>query len=48
MANIITSPLPDVVIPDVTITDYVLGRADELSDQPAITDTSGRATPSAN
>ncbi|HUW02012.1 MAG TPA: AMP-binding protein [Acidimicrobiales bacterium] len=42
MANIIKSPLPDVVIPDVTITDYVLGKADELADQPAITDTSGR------
>ena len=36
-----TSPLPDVDIPDVTITTHVLRRADELADRLAITDASG-------
>lgn len=42
MAKIITSPLPDVEIPDISITDYVLQKADELADQVAITDPTGR------
>lgn len=33
-----TSPLPDVVIPDVPVTDYVLRRASELADKPALID----------
>ena len=37
------SPLADVEIPDVPLTDYVLARADELGDKPALVDgTSGR------
>ena len=38
MSIIHTSPLPDVVIPDVSITSLVLGRAVELADRVAITD----------
>ena len=42
MSNIIhTSPLPEVEIPDVTITAHVLRRASELADKVAIQDTSG-------
>lgn len=33
-----TSPLPDVEIPDLSLTDYVLARADELGDKPALID----------
>jgi 4-coumarate--CoA ligase len=33
-----TSPYPDVVIPDVPITEYVLRLADRLADQPALID----------
>ncbi len=37
------SPLPDVEIPDVPLVDYVLARAEELGDKPALIDgTSGR------
>ena len=37
------SPLADVEIPDVPLTDYVLARADELGDKPALVDgASGR------
>lgn len=36
-----TSPLPDVEIPDVSITAHVLRRADELADRVAIQDTTG-------
>ena len=32
------SPLPDVEIPDVPLTDYVLARAEELGDKPALID----------
>src|SRR5262245_38010866 len=32
------SPLPDVEIPDQHLTDYVLARADELADKPALID----------
>ena len=32
------SPLPDVDIPQVTLTDYVLARAGELGDKPALVD----------
>jgi 4-coumarate--CoA ligase len=32
------SPLPDVEIPDVPLVDYVLARADELGDKPALID----------
>jgi acyl-CoA synthetase (AMP-forming)/AMP-acid ligase II len=40
---IFTSPLPDVEIPDTTITAYVLRKADELADRPALIDgASGR------
>ncbi len=43
MTIVHTSPLPDVDIPDVPITTYVLRMADQLADQPAISDvTSGR------
>ena len=38
------SPLPEVEIPDVTITDHVLRRASELADQTAIRDTSGASS----
>ena len=39
------SPLADVEIPDVPLTDYVLARADELGDKPALVDgASGRFT----
>jgi len=42
MSNIIhTSPLPEVDIPDVTITAHVLRRASEMADQVAIQDASG-------
>ena len=45
MALIHRSPLPDVDIPDSTLTAYVLRRADELADQPALIDgPSGRTT----
>ncbi len=33
-----TSPLPDVEIPDVPLTSYVLARAAELGDKPALID----------
>ena len=32
------SPLPDIVVPDITLTDYVLARAPELGDKPALID----------
>src|SRR5687768_5158770 len=32
------SPLPDVEIPDVPLVDYVLDRADELGEKPALID----------
>ncbi len=38
------SPLPDVDIPDVSITAHVLRRADELADRVAIRDTSGSSS----
>ncbi len=41
MSIIHTSPLPDVEIPDVTITQHVLRRADELADRVAIRDAGG-------
>ncbi len=45
MATIIhRSPLPDVDIPEVTITTHVLRRADELSDQVAIRDSAGTSS----
>ena len=45
MSEIIhTSPLPEVVIPDVTITDHVLRAASELADRTAIRDTSGNSS----
>ena len=38
-----TSPFPDVVIPDVPLSEFVLRRAGELADKPALIDgTSGR------
>ena len=37
------SPYPDAVIPDVPLTDYVLGAADDHRDRPALVDgVSGR------
>ncbi len=39
-----SSPLPDVEIPDVTITAHVLRRAAELADHVAIRDTSGASS----
>lgn len=39
-----SSPLPDVEIPDVTITAHVLRRAAELADRVAIRDTSGSSS----
>ena len=33
-----TSPLPDVEIPDVPLSEIVLGRANDLADKPAIID----------
>jgi acyl-CoA synthetase (AMP-forming)/AMP-acid ligase II len=40
---VIRSPFPDVEIPDVCLTDFVLGRAGELGDKPALIDApSGR------
>ncbi|MEM7100644.1 MAG: AMP-binding protein [Pseudomonadota bacterium] len=38
------SPLPEVDIPEITITEHVLRRADELADRVAIQDTSGSST----
>ena len=38
------SPLPDVEIPDVTITAHVLHRADELADRVAIRDAAGTSS----
>ena len=38
MTIIHKSPLPDVEISDVSITDYVLRKADELPDKPAFID----------
>lgn len=38
------SPLPDVEIPDVTITSHVLRRADELADRIAIQDAAGTSS----
>jgi acyl-CoA synthetase (AMP-forming)/AMP-acid ligase II len=35
---VIRSPFPDVEIPDVSITDFVLARADEFGDKPAFID----------
>ena len=41
---IFQSPLPEVEIPDLPLTDYVLARAEELGDKPALIDgPSGRA-----
>jgi acyl-CoA synthetase (AMP-forming)/AMP-acid ligase II len=41
---VIRSPFPDVDIPDVSLTDFVLARAAELGDKPAFIDaSSGRA-----
>jgi len=38
------SPFPDVEIPDVPLSDFVLARAGELGDKPALVDgPSGRA-----
>ncbi len=39
-----TSPLPEVEIPDITITAHVLRKADELADRVAIRDTSGASS----
>ena len=40
---VFASPLPDVEIPDVAMTEYVLARAAELGDKPALIDgSSGR------
>ena len=40
---VIRSPFPDVEIPDVSLTDFVLARAAELGDKPAFIDApSGR------
>ncbi len=40
---VFASPLPDVEIPDISLTDYVLARAEELGDKPALIDgASGR------
>ncbi len=45
MSTIIhNSPLPEVEIPDVTITDHVLRRAQALADRTAIRDTSGASS----
>ena len=45
MSTIIhTSPLPEVEIPDVTITDHVLRAASELADRTAIRDISGASS----
>ena len=38
MTIIHKSPLPDIEIADVSITDYVLRKADELPDKPAFID----------
>ena len=38
MTIIHKSPLPDIEIADVSITDYVLKKADELPDKPAFID----------
>jgi acyl-CoA synthetase (AMP-forming)/AMP-acid ligase II len=35
---IYASPLPDVEIPDLALTEYVLGRVDEFGDRPALID----------
>ena len=35
---IVRSPWPDVVVPDVSITDYVLRHAERLRDRPAMID----------
>ncbi len=35
---VIRSPFPDVEIPDVPLTDFVLARARELGDKPALID----------
>ena len=43
MAAVIPSPYDDVEIPDQPLTDFVLGRAEELADKPALIDgTDGR------
>ena len=39
-----TSPLPEVEIPDITITAHVLRKADELADRVSIRDTSGASS----
>ena len=39
-----SSPLPEVTIPDVTITSHVLRKAEQLADQIAIRDTSGSSS----
>jgi len=41
MAIVHRSKFPDVDIPDVAVTEFVLRRADELADRPAIEDVSG-------
>ena len=38
MTIIHRSPLPDVAIPDISITQQILARADELADAVALTD----------
>ncbi len=43
-SNIFTSPLPDVEIPDVPLTEYVFGGSSEWADRPAMIDgTDGRS-----
>ncbi|MEL6981960.1 MAG: AMP-binding protein, partial [Actinomycetota bacterium] len=44
MSIIHTSPLPDVEIPDVTITAHILRQADTLADRVAIRDTTGASS----
>ena len=39
-----SSPLPDVEIPDVTITQHVLRHADALADRVAIQDSAGTSS----
>ena len=40
---IFKSPLPDVSIPDVALTPFVLGKAERLRDKVAIVEVAGRA-----
>lgn len=37
-SHVFTSPLPDVTLPEVPLTEYVLQRAGELADRPALID----------